>query len=170
MKFVQARPNYLQKYKVLSCSVLIRQHTPCHHCGSNSHWPQNRPTRSYCSPGLSYTGNTSTIPVQAHPPTTTQLQGPPTVSTIRSNGVQFTEAWKLSNYNLYTTMWTRSSILGCKSLHWMSGESWLAFKDSLTHQSWFSRLGIQCFLFFQMVCFIFLSFHFLNKLLIFLCL
>ena len=38
----------------------------------------------------------------------------------------------------------------------MSGESWLAFKDSLTHQSWFSRLGIQCFLFFQMVYVLFI--------------
>ena len=37
----------------------------------------------------------------------------------------------------------------------MSGESWLAFKDSLTHQSWFSRLGIQCCLFFSDgVCFL----------------
>ena len=40
----------------------------------------------------------------------------------------------------------------------MSGESWLAFKDSLTHQSWFSRLG---FLFFPGgVCFITVLFIF----------
>ena len=43
----------------------------------------------------------------------------------------------------------------------MSGESWLAFKDSLTHHFWFSRLGIQCFLFFpDDVCFITVLFIF----------
>ena len=39
--------------------------------------------------------------------------------------------------------------------------SLLAFKDSLTHQSWFSRLSIQCFLFFpDGVCFITVLFIF----------
>ena len=43
----------------------------------------------------------------------------------------------------------------------MSGESWLAFKDSITHQSWFSRLDIQCFLCFpDGVCFITVLFIF----------
>ena len=42
----------------------------------------------------------------------------------------------------------------------MSGESWLAIKDSSTHQPWVSRPGIQCFLI--DLCFVpVLTFHFL---------
>ena len=47
----------------------------------------------------------------------------------------------------------------------MSGESWLAIKDSLTHQSWVSRPGIQCFLLIY-VLYLFLPFIFYFFLLI----
>ena len=46
----------------------------------------------------------------------------------------------------------------------MSGESWLAIKDSSTHQSWMSRPGIQCFFIFLIDLFctsFYLSFFFL---------